>query len=301
MSRLLNPVELRRFENFHFAARMVVEGFHAGRHRSPFHDASAEFADYRSYVPGDDIRALDWRACARTDRDYLRLFRKESDLHAYLLLDTSRSMEFSGQEKRSSEAALTKLEYAAYLAAALGYLMVRQGDKVSLTLGAGAARAHLPPGGTLMHLHRLLRLLEQARPEGPTQLSAILRALFAAAPRRGLLIVLSDLLESPEALFDALARFTWRGWRVLIFHILTEAELVLPGAGPTHYADPEGEGWLVADADALRPAYQAELAAWLKMLETRTRAAGIPYLRLTTTTPYTDALERFLTTRVSLR
>src|SRR5438552_14188543 len=126
--KYLQPADLRRLRNFQFAARLVVEGFYQGRHRSPYHDFSAEFADYRAYTPGDEIRALDWRAYARTDRFYIRLYRKETDMNCYLLVDKSASMGYSG------EANTTKLEYSSYLAAALAYLMVQQGDKTSLAL-----------------------------------------------------------------------------------------------------------------------------------------------------------------------
>jgi uncharacterized protein (DUF58 family) len=304
--RFLRPEDLRRFENFHFAARVVVEGFYAGRHRSPFHDAAAEFADYRPYVPGDEIRALDWRAYARTDRDYVKLFRKETDMRCHLLLDVSRSMAFSEEEasgvRRLTPDTLSKFEYAAYLAAALCYLIIRQGDRASLALGASELRTFVPPGGTIPHLHRLLRTLEQTRPDGPTRIAAVLRSLFALARRRGLLLVLSDLLEDARPLFAELSRYAHSGWQVMLFQILTEAELELPGGeGTVRYLDAESPKFAEAHPNALRAAYKTELHTWLDTLETQAKARRIQYARLTTATPYDRALERYLTIRTQAR
>lgn len=341
-SRFLRPQDLRRFQNFQFAAKMIVEGFYSGRHRSPFHDPSAEFADYRPYVPGDELRSLDWRAYARTDRDYIKLFRKETDMRCHVLLDTSRSMAFrdvpesevvtvfgSWQQSKGgwksttkpaasdADTPLTKYEYGAYLTAALCYLMIRQGDKAGLALGAADLEAFVPPGGTITHLHSLLYHLEGRRVEAPqterekrlqgtasqhpeedsegTHLARALRSLFALTRRRGLLVVISDFLEEEAPLFDALSMYTHRGWQILLLHVLTDAELNLPGDGPMRYLDAEGPGALDADPDALRSAYQAEVRAWLDALETQCKARRLHYARMTTSTPYDRALERYLT------
>lgn len=327
-SRYLRPQELRRFKGFQFAARLVVEGFYAGRHRSPFHDASAEFADYRAYVPGDEIRALDWRAYARTDRDYVKLFRKESDMRCHVLLDSSRSMAFNGEpttrnysgssagklrafwegrkerltpkvivDMEEETGSLSKFEYGAYLTAALCYLMIQQGDKASLALGGADIQTFVPPGGTITHLHSLLHTLERARPDGPTDIASAVRSLFALARRRGLLVVISDFLEDPSPLFGALSMFTHRGWKVVLLHVLTDMELELPGDGPSRYLDSEGPGAVNADPDSLRPAYQAEIEAWLEEVTTQAKARRIHYTRMTTTTTYDRALERYLTAR----
>ncbi len=353
--RFLRPQDLKRLQNFAFASRLVVEGFYAGRHRSPFHDASAEFADYRPYVPGDEVRALDWRAYARTDRDYVKQFRKETDLRCHILLDCSRSMAFrdeevfgveaerggaAGAERRNfigtqgakapgagrnsprwfrgwgnrsrlltgdaqtapiaspENASLTKFEYGAFLAGALGYLIIRQGDKAGLALGGSELRAYTPPGGTIAHLHRLLHTLEQMEPDGPTRLANVLHTLFAVAPRRGLLIVISDFLEEPEPLFGALARFAARGWQTLLLHVLTRTELELPGAhGPQRYLDAESVEMADLDPDALRAPYLAEINAWLETLSAQAKARALHYARMTTDTPYNLALERYLATR----
>src|SRR6266516_2077207 len=181
--KYLQPADLRRLRNFQFAARLVVEGFFQGQHRSPHYDFSSEFADYRPYTPGDEIRAIDWRAFARTDRFYIKLYRKETDMNCYLLVDKSNSMGYRG------DAPLTKLEYASYLAASLADLMVQQGDKASLALGDDA-----------------------------------LRSLFGTIKRKGLLVVLSDFLDDTAPAFSALSMFAHKGFAILLFHIMTDAE-----------------------------------------------------------------------------
>ena len=317
------------------AAKQIVDGFYAGRHRSPRYDSSAEFADYRPYVPGDEIRAIDWRAAARTDRDYIKLFRKETDRRCLILLDSSASMAFrdetrevgkqesgeSGNRKQetgnrrrglfgrviqnpkskiqnSDSLPLSKFEYGAYLSAALCWLTLRQGDKAGLAVGGDGLQTFLPAGGAMPHLHRMLLALERANPGGPTELSKALRSLFAASSRRGLLIVISDFLEPMEPLFDALAMFAHRGEKILLFHVLTETELHLPESdGRTRYRDAESSAFADADPDALRPAYQSALREWLTALETQAGARGLRYERFSTATPYDRALEQYLTQR----
>ncbi len=346
-TRYLRPEDLRRLQNLEIAAKQIVDGFYAGRHRSPRPDSSGEFSDYRPYVPGDEARAIDWRAAARTDRDYIRLFRKEADRRALIFLDSSASMAFRDsredkgtgnreqgtgktgvgvrewaarwrlgagggnaadaiqnrkskienradpKSKIQNETPLSKFEYGAYLSAALGWLTLRQGDAAGLAIGGDGLQTLLPAGRSMPHLRRMLLALEQTVPGGPTELSKALRGLFAASARRGLLIVISDLLGDSDALFDALAMFAHRGEKILLLHVLTETELELPAYdGRTRYQDAESPAFTDADADALRPAYQSALRAWLTALETQAKARGIRYERLSTTTPYDRALEQ---------
>lgn len=295
-SRFLRPEDLRRFHNFHFAARIVVEGFYAGRHHSPYHDTSAEFVDHRPYVPGDAIRWLDWRAYARTDRDYVRRFRKETDMPCHILLDASASMAF-GSDPSAGETVWTKFEYACYLTAALCYLIVQQGDQAGLIISTAGTPLYVPCGRAIPHLRRLLVTLERVQPAGDTHVAFTLRQLFAMVRRRGLLVVISDLIEETDALFEALAMYGHRGWQILIFHVLTEEELLLPGTGPTRYLDPEGPDYLDVEPEVFRDTYRAGVRQWLRALEDQCKARRIHYARTTTATPYDHALERFLTCR----
>ncbi len=290
-SRFLRPQDLRKFGNLLFAAKLVVEGFYAGRHRSPYHDFSAEFADYRAYVPGDEIRAVDWKAVARTDRLYVKLFRKETDMSAYLVLDKSASMGYSGPD------GVTKYEYGAYAAAALSYLMLRQGDKPSVSLCDDTIRSFLPPRGTLRHLHGILHGLERTQPSGPTSVAHALRVLFPLAKRRGLLVVISDFLEDPDGIFDALAMYRHRGFAVLLLQVLTEDELHLPNLGAARFTDPEGPGALNLHPEAIRSAYEQALGAHLDALRMGAKARAIRFEQMTTSTPYYEALSAYLSSR----
>ena len=300
---------LRRLENFQLAAQIIVEGLYSGAHRSPFHDASAEFADYRPYSAGDNVRSIDWRAYARTDRDYVRLFRKETEMSGCLVLDTSRSMNYRDpahqpqKRRRNSHAvnltlAPTKAEYAGFLFAALAYLMVRQGDRVSLALGDARLQTFLPPAGSRTHLQTVLSTLERTPSDGTTDLARILTELSPLLKRNGVLVLASDLLSDNAALLEALARYTHRGFRVLLLHLLTPSELTLSGiSGAVRIVDSESNDALDADTDALQTHYTEAIGAWLSEWETVCKSRGITYVRLSTETPFEEALRAFLTVK----
>jgi uncharacterized protein (DUF58 family) len=292
--KYLEPGDLRRLRNFQFAARLVVEGFYQGRHRSPYYDLSAEFADYRPYTPGDEIRAIDWRAFARTDRFYIKLFRKETDMNCYLLVDKSNSMSYRG------EAPPSKLEYASYLAAAVAFLMVQQGDKASLALCDDAMRAFIPASGTWQNLQRILVTLERVSPGGPTRLSEALETLSGILKRRGLLVVISDFLDEIGPTFSALNMFAHRGYAILLFQVLTDAELNLPRVSNALFRDLESTATAAAEPDAIREAYQAEIQAFLGEMRANARARKMHYQLAVTSQPYHDALEAYLTARTRL-
>jgi uncharacterized protein (DUF58 family) len=292
--KYLQPADLKRLRNFQFAAKLIVEGYFQGRHRSPYYDFSSEFADYRPYTPGDDLRTVDWRAFARSDRFYIKLFRKETDMNCYLLVDKSRSMGYSGDEP------LSKLEYASYLAAALAYLMVQQGDKTSLSLCDDALRTFIPPAGTRQNLQRILVTLERNASGGATRLAASLQALFGVVKRKGLLVVLSDFLDDTPAVFSALSMFAHKGFAVLLFHVMTDAELNLPRVGNALFEDVESPAYAAAEPDAIREAYQAEIQAFIHELGANAKARRMHYQLAGTADPYHGALEAYLTARTRL-
>ncbi len=315
--RFLQVADLRRLQNLQFAAKLIVEGFYQGKHRSPFYDYSSEFADYRPYTPGDEIRAIDWRAYARTDRYYIKLFRKETDMNCYLLVDTSNSMAYRGEgggnaaggrgERGNTwrnvrgnarqEAPVSKLEYASYLAAGLAYLIIQQGDKAGVALGGDKLQAFVPAGGTPQNLQRILVTLERAVPGGPTGLATTLKGLFGTIKRRGLLVVVSDFLDEPDQIFSALSMFTHKGFSILLFQVLTDEEMLLPPLDSALFEDMESSAFVVAEPNAVRLAYQAELQAFLHEMESNAKARRIYYRLATTSQPYHEALEAYLTVR----
>jgi uncharacterized protein (DUF58 family) len=292
--KYLQPADLRRLANYQFAAKLVVEGFYQGKHRSPYHDFAAEFADYRPYTPGDEIRSIDWRAYARTDRFYIKLYRKETDMNCYLLVDKSASMGYAG------EAGISKLEYTSYLTAALSYLMVQQGDKASLALADESLHSYIPPGGTIQGLQRILVTLEKTTAGGKTRLADTLQTLFGIVKRKGLLIVLSDFLDEPDRVFSSLSMFAHRGFAVLLFHILTDEEINLPNVGSAHFHDVESASRVAAEPDAIRDAYRAEIQAFLREMEANAKARRMHYQIASTADPYHKALEAYLSARTRL-
>lgn len=292
--KYLRPEDLSGLKNLQFAAKLIVEGYYQGKHRSPFYDFSSEFADYRPYTPGDEVRSIDWRAFARTDRFYIKLFRKETDMSCCVVVDQSNSMAFRGGSS------VTKLEYASYLAAALTYLMIVQGDRAGLALCDDRLRSFIPPGSTNKTLYRMLVELNKATPWGTTNLSGALTTLFGLQKRKGLLVVISDFLDDTDAIFSALGMFAHKGFSVLLFHTLTDDEMNLPDAENALFHDPESALTLVAQPDSIRQAYQEEMRAFVLDIQTRARARRMHYQFATTADPYQKALEAFLTTRNTL-
>lgn len=289
--KYLKPADLKRFKNLQFAAKLVVEGYFQGKHRSPFYDFSAEFADYRPYSPGDEIRSIDWKAYARTDRYYVKLSRKETDMNCVVLVDKSSSMAFRGQ------APISKLDYASYLAASLSYLMIKQGDKVGMAVCDDLVRGYVPPGGTTQALYQSLSLLERIKPGGPTSLSLGLQLLSGMVKRRGLLIVISDFLDDTDKIFKALSMYTHRGFAVLLFHVMTDDEMNLPDSPNALFYDPESPLAVPAEPDSIRKAYQDEMKSFIESMDSKAKARRIHYHLSLTSEPYHKALDTFLTAR----
>ncbi len=285
---LLTVGELERFQNLLLFTQATVEGLYAGQHRSPLPGSSAEFRDFKNYVAGDSIDQIDWRAYGRTRRLFVRRYEDETDLTAYLLVDTSASMAYAGQAR------LAKYHHAARLAAALAYLMIRQGDKVALGLFADALVRYLPPGGTRHHLHEIITTLENVRPGRGTGLTTAIEQAAGVCRRRGRLVVLSDLHGDPAPLFDALARFAHRGFRILLLHVLDPDELELPVRHVARYQDMETGAAIDVDAEELRSPYRARVRATLETLAREAAGRGIEHQLVNTAEPYTAALEAFL-------
>lgn len=301
--KYLTPHELRGMRNMLFAARTIVEGAYAGRHRSPFRGASPEFVDYREYNPGDEIRTIDWKAYGRCDRYFIRLFQKETDMNAYILLDRSASMGFgragSGDGLFGSKS-LSKLEYGSYLAAALMFMMVKQGDKASLTLFDEIIHESMPPGGTFAHLYRALNTLEDLTPGKPTSLATVLRQAFGLFPRRGLLIIISDFLDDPQSIFAALNMYRHRQFEIILFHIMHPCERRLPEIDSVNFVDSESLAMIAARPGDIETSYEKAVSAFIEHMSASARARRIDYNLLSTESPYHEALTRYMHKRGGL-
>ncbi|MEW4571496.1 DUF58 domain-containing protein, partial [Tautonia sp. JC769] len=245
----LDPEALARFGRLELLAKLVVEGVVSGLHRSPFKGFSVEFAEHRPYGPGDEIRHIDWRAFGKTDRYYVREYEEETNLKAYLVLDTSGSMGFAGRT-------VSKLEHARRLAASLAYLMIRQRDAVGLVTFDGEVRSMIPARSAPGHFSVLCRAMEQAQPGGEAPLHRVLHALAERIRRRGLIVIFSDGLDDLDALSQSLRHLRHRHHEVLFFHILAPEEETFDFAGPVRLQDLEASSRAMrVDPSALRATY----------------------------------------------
>ena len=292
-NRFLDPAGLARVGNMELVARHVVEGFLTGRHRSPYHGFSVEYLDHRAYAPGDEIRTLDWKVLARTNKYYVKLFEDETNLRAYILLDCSRSMAFKSGE-------LSKFEYASYLAASLTYLLLRQNDAVGLVLFDEAIRQYLPPRAHPSQFRRILDLLEATTPVGETNVGVTLHEVAERVRRRGLVIVISDLIDDAGTIASGLQHFRHNQHEVIVFQVMDEAELTFPYERLTHFRDIEGSGRVVVNPRSLRKRYLARLEAYTEQIKAHCFERKIGYTLANTKEPYDVFLAAYLDKRSRL-
>jgi uncharacterized protein (DUF58 family) len=264
--------------------RGEAEGTFAGPHKSRFRGTAVEFADYREYTPGDDIRLVDWKVFARTDRHYVRLYDAERNLLTYLLVDKSGSMEFRGALRRTP----SKLEHASRLAAALGYLVVREGDEVGLSLADTVLHAYLPPSASWAHLNRILDSLEHAQAEGHTNLGGCLEQVFARIKRRGVLVVFSDFLDVSAEFWKRIDLFRRSRFDVILFQVVHPEELDLPALAAARFVETEGgHGYFNTEPDAVRALYRLRFEAFLNEIKAGCQARGCDwFLAKTSDEPY---------------
>lgn len=287
----LQPDVVSRLSSMELRARLVVEGFMTGLHKSPYHGFSVEFAEHRQYMPGDEIRRVDWKVWGRTDRYYIKQFEEETNLKAYLLLDTSKSMSFK------SEGTISKLDYASYLAAALAYLMVRQRDAVGLATYDEEIRKYLPPHSTKVYMHSILAELQRVQAANKTGSGNALNAVAERLTRRGLVIILSDLLDNPEDILGALKHFRYSQHEVLVFHILDPRERNFNFGRDAIFRDMETEEELMTQPHQIQRAYQESMAEFIEMYKKQCRDQRIDYVLLDTGTPFDVALFEYLAKR----
>lgn len=293
MNRYFDPAGLARVGHMEFVARQVVEGFLTGRHRSPYHGFSVEYLDHRAYTPGDELRTLDWKILARNDRYFVKLFEDETNLRAYILLDCSQSMAFQSGE-------VSKLQYGSYLAAALTYLLLRQNDAVGLTLFDSAVRLHMPSKARPTQFRRVLDLLDKTTPGGDTNVGAVLHEVAERIKRRGLVIVISDLIDKEEEIAAGLQHFRHNHHEVVVFHVLDDAELTFPYDRLTRFKDMEGTGRVVANPKSLRARYLSRINAFTEHVKRDCLQRRIDYNLINTKQPYDVSLAACLDKRARM-
>ncbi len=289
--KYLQPAVVAQLANMELRARLVVEGFITGLHKSPYHGFSVEFTEHRQYMPGDEIKHIDWKAYGKTDRFYIKQFEEETNLKSYLIVDVSRSMDYA------SKGNLKKFEYASYVAAALSFLMIEQRDAVGLTLFDEGVRVSLPPRATRSYLKEILKELESAQPENKTGTSASLNLIAEQIKRRGLVIVLSDLFDTPESVMTALKHFRHKGHEVVVMQILDPLERSFAFDGDAIFKDLETQEELMTQPWHIQKAYQQSMQEFLDFYKRQCRDNSIDYVLLDTSTPFDKALFEYLNKR----
>ncbi len=293
---LLDPTHLSQLGGMEFIAREVVEGFLMGLHRSPNRGFSAEFAEHRAYQAGDDLRHIDWRMYGRSDRYYVKQFEEETNLRAYLLLDVSESMGWT-----SAPGTLpSKLWYATHLAAALALILLRQGDSVGLVTFADKIGTRVAPRGGRKQWQELVGRLARVEASGGTAAHTAMRDLAVRLRRRGLVILLSDLLVDPETTRTALRYLRHQGHEVLVFHLIDPGERELPATADARFFDPETDQELQITVADVREEYRRAVTKALSQWERSTKPYGVEYVVLDTSEPLARPLRAYLSKRERL-
>jgi uncharacterized protein (DUF58 family) len=294
MRRFLDPKTLVKIQRLDLIARLVVEGFVTGMHKSPYHGFSVEFAEHREYAPGDDIKHLDWKVYGKTDRYYIKEYEEETNLAAYIVLDASESMKYKS-------GAASKLEYGQFIAAALAYLILNQRDSVGLATFDNEVRGFLPPSQHASHLKLLLHELSKVEPREKSGIGGIFHSLAERIRRKGLVIVISDLLDDVQDLLFGLRHLRHRKHEVILFHVMDKAELEFPFQSTMKLEGLEGLPEEVVDPIAIRKAYLGELEAFMEAIRRGCRTNRIDYVLMDTSQPLDVALSSYLATRSELK
>ncbi len=292
--KFLDPRTLAKLQGLELRTRSIVEGYVSGVHRSPYHGFSIEFAEHREYSPGDDLRYVDWKVFGKSDKIYLKQYEEETNLVAYMLLDTSESMRY-----RSEGAALSKLEYAQCVAAALSYLILQQQDSVGLATFDNEVRALVRPASNPSHLKQLLHVMEQSVAEKKTRTGPIFHDLAERLKRRGVVVVLSDLFDDVDSMLAGLKHFRHRRHDVIVFHVLDPAELDFPFRQTTLFRGMEQLPDVLTDPRALRNAYLDEFGRFLQRVRKGCRNERIDYVLLRTDQSLEIALSSYLASRMN--
>lgn len=312
--RFLIPSVIARLANIELKAKFIVQGFIAGLHKSPYHGFSVEFAEHRQYTPGDDLRYLDWKLLARTDRYYIKQYEEETNLKAYILLDVSRSMSFSSNnyytrdkkkifKKKSEEEfseGITKLEYASYLAASLAYLMLLQRDAVSLVTYDENIRIFIPPHSTKINLKLILKELQGIKPTSKTSTAKSLNNIAEKIKRRGLIIIISDFFDNQSEVINSFKHFRYYKNEVIVFQILDPAEKNFLFDDVAYFKDMETGEELYIQAPQVKESYNKVVENFINEYKNQCIKNNIDYELLTTSTPFDISLLKYLNKRMRL-
>jgi uncharacterized protein (DUF58 family) len=286
----LDPLFLNKLANLELVARCAVEGFFSGLHPSPFQGFSVEYSDHREYHPGDEVKFVDWKVYARTDRLCIKRFHQETNTTVYVLLDVSKSMSFAGGSIR-------KIDYACFLSAALSYLMLKQGDSTGLMLFAEKVISQVPPASRRTHIHAILQALNRHTTAGQTNLASVLHAVAETTKRRGLIVLISDLLDDEADIFRGLAHLKFLKHDVIVFHVMDPRELDLKYEGLIQFEDLETGDKFRTFPQSIRDGYQQRVTDFLDNVRKTLGKSGIDYCLLETSQPLDRAFLAYLLKR----
>lgn len=291
--KYLNPEIISKLKSMDLRARLVVEGFITGLHKSPYHGFSVEFAEHRPYMPGDEIKHVDWKIYGKTGRFYVKQFEEETNLKSYLLLDASASMGYTSHS-------VTKLQYASYLSGALTYLMIRQRDAAGLLTFDEKIRRYLPPRSVKTYVQQILKELEATRSSDKTNIAAALHLMAERIKRRGLIILFSDLFDEPQRVISGLKHFRHQKHEVIVFHVLDPLERSFEFDTDAAFKDLETGEEITTQPWHIRQAYRTSVEAYVEHFKKACRENRIDYVPLNTRDDFDRALFAYLLKRKRL-
>jgi uncharacterized protein (DUF58 family) len=291
ISPLLDPEAIQKAEQLGLQARTIVEGYMAGAHRSPFRGFAIEFAQHREYVPGDDTRHLDWKVLGRSDRYYIKQYEQETNFVAHLLLDGSESMKYGSGR-------VTKFDYAKVMAACIAYMILLQRDAASVTVFDEQAREHLPRTDSIGRIHQICSVLSAFNPTQPTAISSSLEDLARKTRRRGIVVLISDLLDDEEKIIRGLQHLRFAGHEVIVFQVLDPYEVTFPFNGSVEFVGLEKQGRVLTRPAEIRKSYLEEFGAFLDRMRLACERNDCPYIKITTDQPWAEVLSAWLGTRL---
>ncbi|MCB1195478.1 DUF58 domain-containing protein [bacterium] len=290
LHKYLNPSILAQLQGLELKARLVVEGTVSGKHRSPFKGFSVEFAEHKSYYPGDDIRYIDWKLYAKTNKFFIKQFDEDTNLKTYILLDMSGSMNFGTEMNNKSE-------FGKFLTVALSYLMLAQRDSVGLLTFTHKIGAYIPPRNTMDHLHYIVTMLEQSTCSGSTGIAKALHYLANKIKRRGLIIIISDLIDRQQNVLSHLRYLHTMKHEIIVLHLVHPDELTLPYKGTVQFTHPERQDNLTTLPDRIRKNYSSRIQSFIEAYEQNCIHEGIDYHRIMTDNSLEDTVLRFIAKR----
>lgn len=316
--KYLQPSVISKLSNIELKAKFVVEGFIAGLHKSPYHGFSVEFAEHRQYMPGDDLKYLDWKVLGRTDRYYIKQFEEETNLKSYLIVDASKSMSFRSadsqlssfsalkklfrkkEESAEKKSNISKLEYSTYLAASLSVLMHFQKDAAGLVVYDESIKTYIPPKATSQNLKLILQKLAEIVPSGQTNTASALNSVAERRKRRGLVIIFSDLFDDQNAVINALKHFRYKRNEVIVFQVLDPLEMSFAIDSPTVFKDLETNKEMLSQPISVINDYQDAVKEFIETYKNACLSNNIDYTLISTETPFDTALMEYLNKRKRL-